>query len=328
MRENYWDAWKGLAMIAVVLIHASGESSGFSQGSGDWYFSVIFRQIINFAVPIFLSFAGFFAVKSADPFGSKPYRHRLRRVVPPYFFWTVVYIAALHPEHLYRFDELLKDFMLGSGIGVGYFVVVLVQYVLITPLIQRIKDDQHHFLVMVIGFATAMLATYHLRINQPESELSQFPVNAVLFLTWYPFFHLGVYAAQKDLVSNSTLSRLKYPLLATYVALVAASTIEALVLSKFGLYSFGQSQIKVTSFLASVSLFLLIVSFYQTHRLQTHLGPLAWIGRNSYAIFLTHLLFLRVAQYLLANTSSNLGSYPLSIFLAAAWTLAACTAFV
>jgi len=128
MRSNYWDGWKGVAIIAVVAIHASAELGNFPAESFNWYFGLVFRQFINFAVPLFLALAGFFAVRSSTDFGLDYYRKRLMRVLPPYLFWTVVFVLLKHPSHFFSPGALSKDIFLGTGIGIGYFVIVLVQF--------------------------------------------------------------------------------------------------------------------------------------------------------------------------------------------------------
>lgn len=65
MRESYWDSWKGVAIIAVVAIHASGATQFFEDGSFNWYFGLVLRQFIDFAVPLFLAMAGYFSMKGA-----------------------------------------------------------------------------------------------------------------------------------------------------------------------------------------------------------------------------------------------------------------------
>ena len=66
MRISYWDNWKGIAIIAVVAIHASNGTAAFEEGSFNWLFGLTFRQFIDFAVPLFLAMSGYFSVKNSS----------------------------------------------------------------------------------------------------------------------------------------------------------------------------------------------------------------------------------------------------------------------
>jgi surface polysaccharide O-acyltransferase-like enzyme len=54
MRISFWDKWKGVAIIAVVLIHALGSTANFPVGSLNNDFGIILRQFINFPVGLFI----------------------------------------------------------------------------------------------------------------------------------------------------------------------------------------------------------------------------------------------------------------------------------
>ena len=62
-RSGHWDWWKGVAILAVISIHAVG-TTATSDGPYSREFAVVFRQVVNFAVPLFLCLAGYFAAKS------------------------------------------------------------------------------------------------------------------------------------------------------------------------------------------------------------------------------------------------------------------------
>lgn len=56
MRITYWDYWKGISIIAVVLIHASGIAASYPIYSLNFNTGIIIRQFINFSVPVFYLF--------------------------------------------------------------------------------------------------------------------------------------------------------------------------------------------------------------------------------------------------------------------------------
>ena len=56
-KRGYWQSIRGICILAVVLIHSL---SGFDYSSASNVKFVILRQVINFAVAIFVFMAGYF----------------------------------------------------------------------------------------------------------------------------------------------------------------------------------------------------------------------------------------------------------------------------
>ena len=82
-RNVYWDVWKGLAIVGVVLIHATTTAFEFPRGSLNYNFGLSFRQIINFSVPLFFAFSGYFSAISRSESAIAYYKSRVSRIVPP-----------------------------------------------------------------------------------------------------------------------------------------------------------------------------------------------------------------------------------------------------
>lgn len=56
-KREYWQSVRGICILAVVLIHSLG---GFDYSAGYNTEFIILRQIINFAVAIFVFMSGYF----------------------------------------------------------------------------------------------------------------------------------------------------------------------------------------------------------------------------------------------------------------------------
>lgn len=328
MRSQYWDTWKGIAIIAVIAIHVGVDAGRFPAGSFNWYFGLAHRQLINFAVPFFLALAGFFAVRTTAPLGTTYFRDRLWRVLPPYLFWTLVFVVLKTPEHFLSAGDLFRDFFFGLGIGIGYFVIVLVQYILLTPLIVRLRHDWQHLAVMATLFAGAMIWAYVIRLGFAESALADFPLYALPFFTWYPFYHLGVYVAQRNLAQNPAFARYAWAFLGLAGVFAVAAMAEGVFLANQGLYSFGVSQIKVTSFLTAIALFLFAVAYSHGRTAGAGQPFLAWLGTHSFLIYLSHMLFVTVVLRVLRRVPLVYDFQPLFIIVASALTLGGCIVLV
>jgi len=288
-RSHYLDQWKGAAILAVVAIHASTAALDSPAASVNWIFGLMVRQPINFAVPMFLALSGYFAGhrQFETAVDSRAFwRDRFGRLLLPYFVWSFATIALRSPGHLFSAKALVQDILFGCGIGVGYFVIVLAQCVALTPVIARLKTDWHHVTVMTCVTAVGLSGRYYLQMVHPDESLSRFPFYALPFVAWYPFYHLGFWLRRRNFV----LTCGRGVILGFACLFLLASVTEGWLLAVRGFVEFGVSQCKLSSFLMSGSLVLLV---YIPGKHCVRAWPLLeWFGRNSYSICLSHILFM------------------------------------
>lgn len=304
MRSQYWDGWKGVCILVVIALHAIPSPQTFPAGSLKWYVDVISSQLIVFPVAIFFAIAGFFSLGRSS--GSRfehvmdYYKRRSARILPPYLIWTGVIILLEHRSHLLSMKELSKDLLLGTGIGIGYFVIVLVQFVLVTPVLAKLNDRRLHIILMTALFGCGLLVTYVARVGYPHSELAQFPFYCLSFVVWYPFYHFGLFAAKFEIAEKNGLRRSRTWVFLLYVFFLAASVAEGIYLCRRSYYSLGVSQLKATSLLASSALFVLLLAYHRVTpgAISTN-RTIQLLGKSSYMIYLMHLLVLHRVAILL-----------------------------
>lgn len=327
MRINYWDSCKGLAIIAVVAIHASSGTGNFKEWSFNWLFGLSLRQLIDFAVPLFLAMSGYFSEKSPHKDPLAFYKSRATRILVPYIIWTMIYIALKNPYDLLSAREIIKAILLGTGIEIGYFVIVLFQFILITPALAKIQTPTHHIAIIIAATLVGSSFTYYYTAFHRLSIFSNFPANAILFFVWYPFYHAGYFISRhmRDHIANKP--RIAVPAI-VYSILLACALIEGLYWAINQNYPLGVSQLKATSLAASFALF--IITLY-AEKLNTPLhtaSALSWLGKNSYAIYLTHMLPLIAARKFLKGQESIYNIQPLSITIITATSITACTLLI
>ncbi|MCK0159330.1 acyltransferase family protein [Allomuricauda sp. F6463D] len=61
-RIGYYDTFRGVAITAVVAIHSDFIGYTFDDKSLFFNITLIWRQMMNFAVPMFIAISGFFLV--------------------------------------------------------------------------------------------------------------------------------------------------------------------------------------------------------------------------------------------------------------------------
>lgn len=296
MRNNseYYNYAKGICIICVILIHAlflsATQNFNLSQAA-----ATVIRQIINFPVSVFLGFAGFFVGVSVARGERFNIWKRIVRLLVPYVIATIVFLVVSQ-TYLDIFDlyYFLKVFFLGTGIGIGYFVVVMVQMTILTPLILSLKSNKQHYIAMTIMSLIGLSYTYIINFLDFQS-LYTFPWGGIFFFVWYPFYHLGVFLGMRpEKVDAMARSPVLLPLAAFVLVL---SLGEAFLLRGVFASSLFGSQLKLTSLLYA----LVIFALFLTRRMPVFdpLVPLvASIGTSSYFIYLYHLLILyRVLGY-------------------------------
>ncbi|CAN7213922.1 acyltransferase [Phyllobacterium sp. LjRoot231] len=282
--------------MAVLIIHASEPALDAAPWSLDWTVGMVLDQIVDFAVPLFLALSGYFARYEE---GEKPlhyYAHRFSRLIGPYLIWTLIYIAVLRPEDLVSPRHFL--IAVGAGTGIGYFVIVLCQFIILTPLLARIRNERTHLLLMTGTALIGLTYSYVVRFIPDSGPFGQFPAYALPFFVWCPFYQMGFYLARFPKRAEA-LAR-HTPVLAMAAGLfLCLSIAEGFWLGELGEVSFGASQIKLTSFGFSAALFAWLVARAQRLTLRDRL--FAWLGRNSYPIYLMHMLVLRTFNRLLVR---------------------------
>lgn len=325
-RSPYWDNWKGLAIIAVVTIHATWATELFPPHSFNWQFGIWLRQLVNFAVPMFLALAGYFAATAREMSPRAYYNRRIWRILAPYAVWTLIYLAIRTPGTLPSTHEIIRGFLFGTGIGIGYFVVVLLQFVAITPLLARLKSIRAHIAIICAATLLGLAFSYHIRL-QPSGFFSTFPGNSLIFLFWYPFYHVGLLIRSRSF--DPILQNLNPAFLWSLLILTLTfSVLEGYFWANRGHYEIGVEQIKFSSFAVSLVLFLIAVSYSGRRSWIDGESWLTFLGRNSYAIYLIHLLPMSLFRASVGRSGPLFEAQPAYIVAAVLVSLLSCTMFI
>lgn len=316
IRLTYWDSIKGLAIIAVIIIHASTLSLKFPIDSLNFLFGISLRQIVNFAVPIFFAIAGLFSVQKIEQSSSSFIKKRILVLLPTYIIWTLIYIIIFKHEHFFSLKDIFLDFFLGKGVGIGYFVIVLIQFILITPLIWKLKTMKSHILIMISMFIIGMIYRYNLSIYYPDSILAHFPYNGILFIVWYPFYHFGIFISIFKKEVKNIIKKYLWIIFLMFVVSLMLSFIEGYIFASYGLSNFGASQVKISSLFTSFLFFnLLLYLYFEKKAKYLDNKYLAWLGINSYIIYLSHLAILDVLVHIMKKNNYLYNFQPLFIVL-------------
>jgi peptidoglycan/LPS O-acetylase OafA/YrhL len=245
-----FEGLRGIAIIAVIAIHASGYLPTNELVIG-------FRQLLNFAVPAFVFISGYWIGEIRDyrAFVSK----RLTRILIPYLFWSLLVIIATH-----SYDSALFKLLTGSSLGPYYFILMLAQLYILAPVFIYLNHRSWGPATIMLTSALFLTGTYILRIDY-DAPLYMY---ALPCLGWAVFFELGMLTRKK---------RYKIPtsmiILAAFIAIL-----EGITIYNISNQAFAASAVKFGAFIYSASVVLLWRSTSFAH-----------LGGYAFGIYLIHI---------------------------------------
>ena len=186
-RVLYFDLLRGFAIAMVLLIHGYGHCYAYPDVP---LWSLGFRNILNVAVPLFLTISGYFlASKGMDNGGYVEFlRRQISRVYIPMLFCSMpMFFAGLsHGEILAPFVSLFS-----CNYSVYYFIAVIIQCYLLLPILQKTNLKIWLFITAIIGMAWLVFYSYYISMHLGRSL--PLILYAGHFAMWGFFFVLGVY---------------------------------------------------------------------------------------------------------------------------------------
>ena len=272
MRDNYYSFMKGVAIIAVLFIHTSFMSSGES--------GILARQLFTFAVSMFFFLSGYFT-----KLGENVDFKGIIRIMIPYSLWSIMWFAftsitGSQPVTLWK---IINTIFFGGAFFPLYFLIVLVELKLLSPfIIKNIKrltngnSYQWHkdYMLLITPITLGILYAIQYYTKQQPTIYAQ------IFPTWFIMYYTGCLYRFDAIKVDSQKALL------TVIASIYIMNVEATFINKvLNIPFWAASQIKISSFLYSISLCIL---FMNLHR-HVKRGIIVRLGEYSFGIFLLHI---------------------------------------
>ena len=241
-RVGYFDFLRGIAIIMVIGIHAYILPKDLTISSE---FSLLIRQVLNCAVPLFFAISGFFCFPKKLNTNNE-WKQFWRRQISKVYIPTIILSLPLYIYSIYSGKNFYISTLrlLICGYSIYYFVAVTIQMYLLLPLLKnRAFKDFHNGSILVsalISFLTIIIVTYVNIIQGMHLPLILYAGTAFL---WIIFFILGC--------KLSTTSRKHSLYLSFFLAL--AGLIISYYESAYLMHNYrGGVGIKPSSFLFSI----------------------------------------------------------------------------
>lgn len=331
MQQNHdlsFDAFRGLAIIAVVAIHTS--ATGFSwrySATGEWnfFFLVACRQLLSFAVPAFIFISGYWLstkpIKLLEDYKTFLVR-RFSRILIPYLFWSFILLGyAAIKTHDINVRRVIFRLLTGGACPGYFFIIVIAQLYIITPLLKHINRKPYGLILVLILNIISLLALYLSRVYNIIGHLPA----ALPFYSWIIFYEIGLLMGSCDDKTFAAKNMRSFILPALLVSLLASELEGMILLLKYDNLSFAVSAVKYSSFLYSVC--IILGFFLVRERIRYWPKSLVSIGNYSFGIYLIHFFILgRVANIF---QKVNIYSFqPLYQFIVVSITISICLALI
>ncbi len=207
-RKPELDLGRVLAMLAVVAIHVSSgyiyAESAFSPGGMNPAY--VLNQAGRFCVPLFILLSGAsLGLRSGKEAPLRFWLSRLKKLGVPYLIWWAVYQFSAIGFRLSRLGELpclaqpLRSLLLGWGAPHLYFVPVLFQLYLLTPLL-RPAARRFPRASLLLSFLLSLPANWLVDMGiQGYHPIPGLPGSLLwmLFPCWIFYYVCGLVAGQR-----------------------------------------------------------------------------------------------------------------------------------
>lgn len=185
MKNLYFQKLRAILILLVIFIHANYESAGFNN-----YILIFIRTISNIAVPTFFFLSGYFFNKNKYQNGGKEYiNSKILRLLIPLLIWNALYFAVNYK------NINICSFITFRTEGHLYFIVVLIQLILLTPHI--LKYENNKYLKWLIIFITPFFLLTH-RILNLNFDYT-IPLHEFYIFGWLIYYIVGL---KYDFVQN------------------------------------------------------------------------------------------------------------------------------
>lgn len=254
---------------------------------------------------IFLSGVKIF-LKFDRPFDAKVfYTKRVKSILLPYVVAVTVYYLCFCSLGFYRLSPLvwLKFILLGNVASHFYFIVALAQFYLLMPLWRKIVAEVNPILALGGALVINLLFWPSLRVLLDLGTVGQFTDRILIsyLFYWLAGCYIGRY------YEKFTLAVCQNKILLTLCFVFAAlGNLHFYYYTMYAGLSFGYLELWQHFYLISAIMFLYMVSLQIKEYKFAQSGLFSFLDRESYNIYLWHMLILLAVEYVMRGITVNI----------------------
>lgn len=325
-------ATRGIAMIGVVVIHSTATAaSNATFGWNNQLVYLIINKMASFAVPAFILLSGFVLCVRYEKLGKWKdlllfYKKRARFLLIPYLLWSLLYHIYHHLGGGESFYVWLKiyftDLCTGAASYHLYFVPLIAQYYLITPVVLWLFHVLRNRNIVNVFLVLLTLAAFIQVMTGTAIQMFQWgDGKSILASTYLVCFVLGCCLGRYYEAYSIRMKQKRSILYGlTLVFLMLHIEKYLLLFSGWTFYwLFSELLVQAYCIFATLALIEAAKSFVRLHLLSK---ALLYLGRYSLLIYLFHpfililcdRIFLSFPEFSLILLSTCLGlAVPLAL---------------
>ncbi len=199
VRFEWADAYKGVAILFVVMIHVFGRFMGlYPMRCFQWYVIGFLHGIADCAVPAFLLLSVIVNVNSL--LRNNDYRryflNRLQTIAYPYVIWSVLYYFLYIRQKGFSFSlsNLFHLILIGKAYDHLYFLWVLLQIIVVLPLLIPLFRKMSVMKIILSIIALNLCVKVGLIVILHSNTLLERSA-----LRYIPMILMGIYLASKPI---------------------------------------------------------------------------------------------------------------------------------
>ena len=283
----------------VVFIHIASEGiSNARVGGLFWSALFVCTKLVSFVVPAFIFSSAFkMAVKYKDKKISylKFIWDRIRRIYIPYLGWVLIfYLFFVYRMQYFAFDlpELLRYMLNGTLVAHFYFIIIIMQFYILMPLLLWCYKKMNPALALVLAFAISLAVRL---LNQYHTEYFTLLDAPSICFFYLVFWTMGSYAALYYNRFAAFIKARRARILAA-AAVVAAVHI-SLSYSQFAFaydYSFAEAMHLIFCIAMTLGLFVFLEVL--TPVFERCMGFFKTVAGVSFYIYLSHILVIFITD--------------------------------
>ncbi|MBU9711759.1 acyltransferase [Evansella tamaricis] len=308
---------RAIACMLVLMVHITADYY-YENGQTHDTISLFLNQLSRYGTPLFAVVSGFLLFNESLR-GTyrlpKFFRTRLTKVVIPFLVWSLFYLAVISyfslPSSLetHQIANFLYTFF--SGYHHLYFIIVVVQFYLLFPLIQFIRSGSIFLLITGVSLIINILFLTYFS-GRSTNLIIDFINNRSFLLAWIFYFMIGGVFAHYWIAITSSLKRYSKFSFIAITLLIFSAFIEY--------YFFGAYSSRRLANLVNIPLLFLSLSslYYLTGNFKSFQNVMLRIGNLSMGIYLVHPFIL----YLFRKSDFVSGFYQSTFWLPLLYTTA------
>lgn len=283
---------RAICCILVIMIHVTAEFwTFFSIGSIQYKLIVLLNTISQFAVPCFVCISGFvlyYVYNNKEYNILEFYKKRITKIMIPYLIWSAIYIILKHnyfniPINL---NIIVKDILLGRASGHLYFIILILQFYIVFPLILKAyKRINNKVLSMGIFLGINIITILFIRI----------PFKDRFFMNYLMFFGLGFLLGDLKLKGFKFNDFLKTTIFTVYLIFTVYYFIDryrSIVGLPFIFKELHRYTWWIFSLISILNIYLLANIFNNTKVNLIENKIIRSLSNHSFTIYLSHMFFI------------------------------------